>query len=159
MRVNLSWPGELIPGAKTPDRCPLHANSLQNLENPGCPADMFPSGVDSDDASGNTSYITPDSGGGISATVLILISASVILLIAIGGGLSLVLKKPKKKQKKRLSSQVNESQVVEPEPEEESLPEDDPNYKVDENGCEWWYDEGVWWYRTPEMDDWAEYDS
>ena len=159
MRVNLSWPGELIPGAKTPDRCPLHANSLQNLENPGCPADMFPSGVDSDDASGNTPYITPDSGGGISATVLILISASVILLIAIGGGLSLVLKKPKKKQKKRLSSQVNESQVVEPEPEEESLPEDDPNYKVDENGCEWWYDEGVWWYRTPEMDDWAEYDS
>ena len=31
MRVNLSWPGQLVPGARTPDRCPLHANSLQNL--------------------------------------------------------------------------------------------------------------------------------
>ena len=160
MRVNLSWPGELIPGARTPDRCPLHANSLQNLENPGCPADMFPSGEDLDDAT-NTPYITPDSEGGLSATVLILISAAVILFIAIGGGLTLVMKKPKKKSKKSNKSRSFEPQIAESEtePEEEIVPEDDPNYKVDENGCEWWYDEGVWWYRTPEMDDWAEYAS
>ena len=55
-----------------------------------------------------------------------------------------------------LEEQVAES---EPEPEEELSPEDDPNYKVDENGCEWWYDEGAWWYRTPDMEEWAEYDS
>ena len=160
MRVNLSWPGELIPSARTPDRCPLHANSLQNLENPGCPTDMFPSGEDLGDST-NTPYITPDSEGGLSATVLILISASVILLIAIGGGLTLVMKKPKKKSKKSNKNRSFEPKIAESEtePEEETVPEDDPNYKVDENGCEWWYDEGVWWYRTPEMDDWAEHAS
>jgi len=40
----------------------------------------------------------------------------------------------------------------------EDLGTDDPNYKVDESGCEWWMDDdGVWWYRTPEMDDWTEH--
>ena len=40
---------------------------------------------------------------------------------------------------------------------EENL-EDDPNYKVDENGCEWWLDDDrKWWFRTPEMDDWMEH--
>ena len=34
----------------------------------------------------------------------------------------------------------------------------DPNYKVDENGCEWWLDDDQkWWFRTPEMDDWMEH--
>ena len=36
--------------------------------------------------------------------------------------------------------------------------EDDPNYRVDEDGTEWWQDDdGVWWYRDPGMDDWAEW--
>ena len=36
--------------------------------------------------------------------------------------------------------------------------EGDPNYKVDENGCEWWLDDDrQWWFRTPEMDDWMEH--
>jgi len=160
MRVNLSWPGQLIPGARTPDRCPLHANSLQNLENPGCPEDIHPNGDDSDNT-GHTPYIAPDTEEGLSATVWILISAVVILLIAVGGGLSLILKKPKKKSKKRSIVHSNDEPAteLEAEPEEELVPEDDPNYKVDENGCEWWYDEGKWWYRTPEMDEWLEHDS
>ena len=68
------------------------------------------------------------------------------------------MRKPKKKVRRKQSNQV-ESRLSEPEPEaaEEISLEDDPNYKVDENGCEWWYDEGQWWYRTPEMDDWEEY--
>ncbi len=33
--------------------------------------------------------------------------------------------------------------------------EDDPNYKVDEDGTEWWQDdEGAWWYRDSGMEDW-----
>ena len=161
MRVNLSWPGELIPAARTPDRCPLHANSLQNLENPGCPDDMYPAGYDSGDDSANAPYITPDSSGGLSSTVIILIAALVVLLIAVGGGLSLVLRKPKKKKKKRTAATSTAESPIEsePEPEDDLSPEDDPNYKIDENGCEWWYDEGAWWYRTPEMEEWAEYDS
>jgi ABC-type phosphate transport system substrate-binding protein len=161
MRVNLSWPGQLVPGARTPDRCPLHANSLQNLENPGCPDDIHPNGEDS---SGNTNSnipITTDSEGGLSATVWIIIAAVVVLLIAIGGGMTLVLKKPKKKQKKRSIVRPSDEPVAEVsvEAEDELSPEDDPNYKVDENGCEWWYDQGAWWYRTPDMEEWTEYDS
>ena len=160
MRVNQSWPGQLVPGARTPDRCPLHAYSLQNLENPGCPADMYPAGEDSTGNSSNIPYIAPDSSGGLSTTVWILIAALVILLIAVGGGMSLVLKKPKKKSKKRSMVHSNDELSIksEVEPEAELPPEDDPNYKVDEKGCEWWYDEGAWWYRTPEMEEWTEYD-
>ena len=36
--------------------------------------------------------------------------------------------------------------------------DDDPNYRVDEDGTEWWQDDaGVWWYRDPDMEDWAEW--
>jgi hypothetical protein len=43
---------------------------------------------------------------------------------------------------------------------EEADFEDDPNYKVDESGTEWWLDDDrKWWYRTPEMDDWTEHPS
>ena len=36
--------------------------------------------------------------------------------------------------------------------------EDDPEYRVDEDGTEWWQDDDqVWWYRDPGMDDWAEW--
>ena len=159
MRINGSWPGEYVPGARTPDRCPLHANELQNLENPGCPVDMYPAGEETDTGSINTPIQSSESGG-LSTLTIIIIATVVIFLIAIGGAVSLLMRKPKKKVRRKQSSQV-ESRLSEPEPEPEvegeiSL-EDDPNYKVDENDCEWWYDEGQWWYRTPEMDDWEEY--
>jgi hypothetical protein len=42
--------------------------------------------------------------------------------------------------------------------EEEYDIESDPNYRVDEDGTEWWQDdEGVWWYRDSGMDDWLEW--
>tara|TARA_Y100001968_G_scaffold235519_1_gene218689 strand:+ start:985 stop:4962 length:3978 start_codon:yes stop_codon:yes gene_type:complete len=158
MRINGSWPGQLVPGARTPDRCPLHANELQNLENPGCPEDMHPAGEDEDTGFSNPVQ-TSDSGGGLSAITIIIIMTVVIFVIAIGGVVALLLKKPKKKTRKREQSSQAKQRLSEPEPEveEEISLEDDPNYKVDENGCEWWYDEGEWWYRTPEMDDWAEF--
>ena len=157
MRINGSWPGEYVPGARTPDRCPLHANEMQNVENPGCPADMFPAGEETDTGRINTPVQSSESGG-LSTLTIIIIATVVIFLIAIGGAVSLLMRKPKKKVRRKQSSQV-ESRLSEPEPEveEEISLEDDPNYKVDENGCEWWYDEGQWWYRTPEMDDWEEY--
>ena len=34
-----------------------------------------------------------------------------------------------------------------------------PDVSVDEDGTEWWEDdEGVWWYRSPDMDDWELYE-
>ncbi len=36
----------------------------------------------------------------------------------------------------------------------------DDGITVDEHGTEWWQDDaGAWWYRTPEMNDWAIHDS
>ena len=159
MRINGSWPGELVPGARTPDRCPLHANELQNLENPGCPADMFPAGEE-EESGGSIIPIQSTDSGGISTLTIIIIATVIIFLIAIGGAVTLLMRKPKKKSKRRKQSNQVEKRMAEPEPEieEEIALEDDPNYKIDENGCEWWYDEGQWWYRTPEMDDWAEFD-
>ena len=159
LRINQSWPGQLVPGARSPDRCPLHANQLQNVENPGCPEDINPTGQDSED---NTTvpFLTPDSSEGMDIKFVIMIAAFLILLIAVGGAVSLSLAKPKKKTKQRSMAKPNDEPVVETayDAEEELSPEDDPNYKIDENGCEWWYDEGAWWYRTPEMEEWAEHD-
>ena len=53
-----------------------------------------------------------------------------------------------------------ETPVAEPQTvsEEQYSAEEDPNYRVDEDGTEWWEDDdGVWWYRDPDMDDWAEW--
>ena len=161
LRVNQSWPGQLVPGARDPDRCPLHANEFANSQgNPGCPEDMDPTGGDLE-SNTTTPFITPDSSGGMDTTVVILIAALVILFIAVGGAVSISIRKPKKKTKQRSIVKSSDESVMEPESDqdEELSPEDDPNYKVDENGCEWWYDEGAWWYRTPEMEDWTEYDS
>ena len=72
--------------------------------------------------------------------------------------MTLLMRKPKKKPKRKQQSSRVEQVLSAPDSEAEEIAlEDDPNYKVDENGCEWWYDEGKWWYRTPEMDDWDEY--
>jgi hypothetical protein len=38
----------------------------------------------------------------------------------------------------------------------EDAGEADPSISVDEDGTEWWEDEeGVWWYRSGDMEDWA----
>ena len=167
MRLNNSWPGQFINQAKDPDRCPLDAYSLQNLENPGCPPDILPAGELEDDGFSTPPTTDTGSSGGMSATTVILISVVIILLIAIGGGVSLILRKPKKKKKRTKSSNdkskdaakaiPEEDQYIDHQDESVSL-EDDPNYKIDESGCEWWYDEGIWWYRLPEMDEWAEHE-
>lgn len=52
-----------------------------------------------------------------------------------------------------------EPEYYEPEYEEEWQEESDDGITVDEDGTEWWEDDDrVWWYRTPEMDDWAEFE-
>jgi hypothetical protein len=46
----------------------------------------------------------------------------------------------------------------EPASQDDFSQEDDPNYRVDEDGTEWWQDDDeVWWYRDSNMDDWAEW--
>ena len=104
---------------------------------------------------------TSTESGGLS-TISIIGIIGLIAVVIIAGAIGAVLvikgrqeseKKPKKSEEKPI--------VIQDEPAAESFDEDyenDPNYKVDENGCEWWLDDDRnWWYRTPEMDDWAEH--
>ena len=43
--------------------------------------------------------------------------------------------------------------------EEPEEPAEVDGITVDDDGTEWWEDEqGIWWYRTPEMDDWDAYE-
>jgi hypothetical protein len=90
-------------------------------------------------------------------------------MIVIAGGATVAVITIKKKQQserdarravKRGDMPAPATEVAEEalaESTEENL-EDDPNYKVDENGCEWWLDDDrKWWFRTPEMDDWMEH--
>ena len=111
--------------------------------------------------------LAPADDGGMSTGTLIAIIAAVFTLIL--GGAIVAITVIKRKQDVDLEARraVKRGDMPAPATEvaEEALDEadeynyeDDPNYKVDENGCEWWYDEGVWWFRTPEMEDWAELD-
>ena len=152
LRKGGDWPGQYVAYARDPDRCPLDAYSYQNLENPGCPEDLYPAGESEDE------YIPPSRArgdDGVSTWAIILILVALLMAAVIGGGAYVMLKKPSKGPKRSIVTSQDES-MPETEPEEMLNPEDDPNYKVDEDGCEWWYDEGVWWYRKPEMDDWVE---
>jgi len=161
---NQSWPGQYVPNAKDSDRCPLDSYTYQNLQNPGCPLDVFPEGGDTT-TDGDSFDEKPSSDGGMGIDTIIFIGLAVIFVIAIGGGAMVLLKSKKstkkretKKQQKKTSEDVDPTNI-EGDDNEVNL-EDDPNYKVDEQGCEWWIDDdGAWWYRTPEMDDWTEYQS
>jgi len=107
--------------------------------------------------------------GGMSSGTLIAIIAAVFILIV--GGAIVAITVIKRKQDTDLEARraVKRGDMPAPATEvaEEALDEtdeynyeDDPNYKVDENGCEWWLDDDrKWWYRTPEMDDWMEHTS
>jgi hypothetical protein len=51
---------------------------------------------------------------------------------------------------------VDESDLVDPNAPQEN---DDENYRVDEDGTEWWKDDdGYWWYRDSGQDDWQPYE-
>jgi hypothetical protein len=148
------WPGIWISDARIGDKCPMNASDSA-YPDPGCP----------EKESVILDYGNSNSGSSGLPTMLIVI---IILIIGGLGALTVaVVMKQKKPQKSRSKSrkavkvdpaQTHDDDWVEPEVEEETNIEDDPNYKVDEDGCEWWFDEGVWWYRQPEMDDWVQHE-
>ena len=160
---NPAWPGQFVTNARDPDRCPNHSYTFQNLENPGCPLDIYPGEeeIQDSDSQGDNYNPKSDDDGGLSMIAIAVIAFGIILLIGLGGIATMILrrqKSPKGRRKTPTPSektpQAEDLQVVE----EPIGPENDPSYKVDEHGCEWWVDEdGVWWYRLPEMEDWAEY--
>ena len=132
------------------------------MENPGCPLDIYPGEAPSNDSDSDSNFKNPKSDdGGLSMIAIFVIAFGIILLIGLGGVATMILRRQKSPKGRRKAStpsektpQAEELQVVE----EPLGPENDPSYKVDEHGCEWWVDEdGVWWYRLPEMEDWAEY--
>ncbi|MEE2812175.1 MAG: hypothetical protein VX627_04010 [Candidatus Thermoplasmatota archaeon] len=158
-----SWPGQLMPNAKDPDRCPFHAYTFQNVLNPGCPPDIDPSTESTGENQSTPPTYTHSDDGGMSGMMIALIVIGAILLVSIAGGM-ILLRKPKKKSTRskdtnRVEAEMAREDISQQSDADEMLePEDDPNFTVDENGCEWWKDDdGKWWYRTPEMDEWAEH--
>lgn len=105
--------------------------------------------------------------GSMSTGTLIAIIAAVFILIVGGAIVAITIIKRKQDVDSEVRGAVKRGDMPAPATEvaEEALAEtaddnyeDDPNYKVDENGCEWWLDDDrKWWYRTPEMDDWMEH--
>ena len=103
----------------------------------------------------------------MSTGTLIAIIAAVFILIVGGAIVTITVIKRKQNVDRDTRKAVKRGDMPAPATEvaEEALAEtddynfeEDPNYKVDENGCEWWMDDdSKWWYRTPEMDDWVEH--
>jgi hypothetical protein len=134
----------------------------------GCPGTAEGAVIDLNGCSKQQSNLASEEGMSTGVLVAIIVAS---ILVIIGGSFAaiLILKQSKqsKKDKRRKSQRETDAMVSEKldqsggDGSSESTIDDyqsDPNYKVDEDGCEWWMDEDQkWWYRTPEMDDWAEH--
>ncbi|MEE2812332.1 MAG: thrombospondin type 3 repeat-containing protein [Candidatus Thermoplasmatota archaeon] len=135
----------------------------------GCPNTASGAVVNSDGCS--QQQLAVDSDDGLSTGAIIGILLTVVVVIVAGAIAAIVIIKNKQKankDKRRKSRRETDAAVAKQmdAPEDTQLQsedsvenyEDDPNYKVDEDGCEWWLDEDrKWWFRTPEMDDWMEH--
>ena len=147
-----AWPGAYTPGALRPDRCPLHASEFGGV-NPGCPADMDPDGAQQ---TVDPPVTEPPASSGGSGNGLIWAGLAALIVIIIGGAVAAVLILGKKEAAPKPEPSMLEPEAA-AEPVEAESQEDD-GVSVDEHGTEWWQDDvGVWWYRTPEMTDWAEF--
>ena len=141
--------GDGVPNAD--DACPSTPSGAVLVEG-GCSRQQL--GPSSDD-------------GGLSTGTLVAIIAAVVILIVCGAIVAITVIKRKQDSDREARRAVKRGDMPAPATEvaEEALtestesdPEDDPNYTVDENGCEWWLDDDQkWWFRTPEMDDWMEH--
>ena len=166
------------------DQCPGSNNSMEIFEG-GCTYeqqdsdnDGIPNGVDGcmntssgavvDENGCSTQQIATESDEGLSTGALIGILFAVFfaILATTVGVIVLIKQKQKTNKESRRKSRFEKEAIVsqhldEPESNEVEAEDDyqeDPNYKVDENGCEWWLDDDrKWWFRTPEMDDWMEH--
>ena len=141
--------GDGVPNGD--DGCP-ETTTGANVNEKGCSASQLSAGSDE---------------GGMSTGVLITVFLVVIILIVGGAVITVTVIKKRQETERDARQSIKRGDMPAPATEvaEETLVEeedhnfeDDPNYKVDENGCEWWLDDDrKWWFRTPEMDDWMEH--
>lgn len=157
----------IFEGGCTLDQQDEDGDGVPNAED-GCPGTA--AGAIADDSGCSRQQLARPDDGGLSTGTIVAIIAAVVILIIGGAVASIHFIKAKEAARKEArkaarrgdmpapateiaASTVDSEATAEPED-----PADDPNYKVDENGVEWWMDdEGAWWYRSPEMDDWAEH--
>jgi len=101
--------------------------------------------------------------GGFTGGAILIVSAS------IGAGVLLKKRGRQRNRKRRRRSNPNSEKVAESRSATQSVEtqststanhdDSDHGVSVDEHGTEWYSEDEVWWYRTPEMVDWEIYES
>ena len=134
----------------------------------GCPNTATSAVADDNGCSRQQRAGPPDESWSTGA-ILGIIGLVVVLIIAGAAGVLIIAKGKKQasrdtRREARANAEVATSEFLDriedadATLQEDANLEDDPNYKVDETGTEWWLDDDrKWWYRTPEMDDWTEH--
>ena len=135
---------DLCPG--TPD--------LHQVDESGCSASQL---------SGNSEGFSRSVLGGFTGGAILIVSAS------IGAGVLLKKRGRQRNRKRRRRSNPNSEKVAESRSATQSVEaqststanhdDSDHGVSVDEHGTEWYSEDEVWWYRTPEMVDWEIYES
>ena len=144
-----SWPGEFVPGATAPDRCPNDSSSLEN----GCPTDIWTGPINRGDGS----------SGGIPTFLLVAIGLALLVIVALVVAVTANTRKPKRGKRAR-GGELNQAlQVMDDAAESwaedasegmvaegDEAPHEDIQGEAGEDGIEWlqWpEDSNVWWYR------------
>lgn len=149
---NSSWPGQFIPGATKPDKCPLI--SYEYAQSDGCP----PSEESEDDQS---DILSEESSSGSDMTLMYSLAAvGGVVVIALIAAVMMLLRKPNSgmnRPAKRQSSAPEEQSIIETEEVEEritwlqsweQLPSGGEYLPVDS--------EGVVWYKTSDGEHWRQ---
>ena len=137
------------------DVCPLTYDGFEVDEN-GCSADQLTVGG--------------EESGFSTGAILALLGLVVFIILGGAGGAVVMIRKKQEAEKaerhaarkaEKMAAAIAENAPL-PEPQTEPAVEaeaaEDDGITTDEHGTEWYQDDaGTWWYRTPEMSDWAEH--
>ena len=143
------WPGEFVPGATAPDKCPVAASSLAN----GCPTEIW-----TGPATGGG-----DSNAGLPTFLWVAIALAVLVIIGLVAAVTVNTRRPKRRKRASDGELDQALQVVDEAAESwaedasegqeagvDEAPHEEIQGEVDDDGIEWleWPENSdVWWSR------------